>query len=72
MKYKGCEIFKKPCLRVKADSRWTVSSGIAANGYVRCYRWGATLPSGRKIVGSPSLRALKDSIDFEIECVVNP
>ena len=66
MKYKGFEIFKKPVLRVRADRRWSVSSGIAANGYVKCYRWGAKHPSRRTIVGCPSLNALKESIDNEI------
>jgi len=66
MKYKNCEIFKKPCLRVRGDRRWTVSSGIAANGYVKCYRWGARIANGKTIVGAPSLKALKEDIDYEL------
>jgi len=63
MKYKNCEIWKKAMFRCRADRRWTPDSGIAANGTVRCYRWGAILPDGTKILGCSSLRALKDAID---------
>lgn len=67
-RYKGWNILKKPVLRVRADRRWSAASGIAANGYVRSYRWSAQ-KDGRRILGCPSLRALKENIDLELPAV---